>query len=80
MKENKQIESRFIPCGDSLEKMNAEINEEELETVSGGAGVLQSRRPCPQCGSLSRVQGSGDAKSYYCEKCRLFFSKPVPRA
>jgi len=54
MNEEKR-EGAFIPCGDSLERMQ-EIQDDELENVSGGetAGTgLHSRlgmTVCPACG------------------------------
>ena len=34
----KKHEGTFIPCGDSLERMQ-EIREDDLEQVSGGSGL-----------------------------------------
>lgn len=37
----KKFEPAFIPCGDSFEKM-AEINDDELDTVVGGVGAVNT--------------------------------------
>lgn len=46
MNKDHEKKARFIPCGDSLEKMN-EISDEDLEDVSGGAKI-QLMVYCPE--------------------------------
>lgn len=53
--EIRKIEPRFIPCGDSFEKMNAEIDEDSLESVSGGTGENANARSEDYEGSVGAI-------------------------
>lgn len=72
MKEKKN-ETAFIPCGDSMEKMEAkiEIAEEQLGKVSGGAGDSYAPKTCPKCGGvmIAMVNRDGKIRDYNCSSC-----------
>ena len=62
---------RFIPCGDSMERME-ELNNEQLEAVSGGAYTECNRGYiCPKCSSDNiRVFDHDGKLGYFCFNCR----------
>lgn len=60
----------FIPCGDSLERMQ-EIQDDELENVSGGAGFSAAPKTCPKCGGvmLATVNPQRGVIGFACGMC-----------
>ena len=75
-KENR--EGTFIPCGDSMEKMH-EINEAELDAISGGAETVPVAKACPRCGKITLPQISSYSIVYFCSACKDIFG-PSPDA
>ena len=63
--DEKKREGTFIPCGDSMEKME-EIDMEMLENIAGGAQTVPMAKPCRSCGRLNPPGGNG---VYFCSKC-----------
>jgi len=69
MKEDirKNEKAAFIPCGDSIEKMQ-EICEDDLEKVTGGYG--EGTEPnCEKCGAKMECISAGTEYYYVCNKC-----------
>lgn len=72
---NQENNSRtFIPCGDSMERIQ-EIRDDELENVSGGAGYSPDSKMCPNCGGRMIAQrimqnGAYVLDHYYCSTCK----------
>ena len=78
MKEKRNTEPTFIPCGDSVEKME-EIKDEQLENISGGAVDTSSLyEKCPFCGGLliRRVERGSFVCDYMCQKCGIVDFNP----
>ena len=69
MKEKKN-ETAFIPCGDSMEKIE-QIKDEQLGKVSGGAGASYAPKTCPKCGGvmIAMVNRDGKIRDHNCNSC-----------
>ena len=70
----KDKEDRFIPCGDSMERMQ-EILEDDLKNVSGGNAVdlpnivFNGWTICPACGNQSYSVSPGAFGKRFCTSC-----------
>lgn len=73
---NEDMKNTFIPCGDSMEKMNGEMPDNELDVVSGGVDVApdvySDAKFCPHCHGFMMPTLNRENMAvfnYCCSKC-----------
>lgn len=67
---DKKHEASFIPCGDSMERME-EIRDDELENVAGGTrpGVKKRDGVCSVCGCNAYNRIENGTTYLVCSQC-----------
>ena len=58
--------------------LNAELNDEQLETIAGGAKLPEKRCPVHQCAVsyYDSIHAGGNLTRYKCPQCTRLYSLP----
>ena len=71
--DEKNMNNTFVPCGDSMEKMEKELHDYELAQVAGGANAMQTFKRCPRCMRSVPPIMIGETELYYFKSCKEQF-------
>ena len=69
MEQEKNVFEELEEIMDFDENDFAELTDEELEQIAGGAEQLPATKPCPVCGASMTLKGSGGHYVYFCKPC-----------